>query len=214
MTGASGFVATQALISLLQHGYSVRGTIRSESTAQKVLSTHSHLLKHETNSPAIVPDVAAPHAFTNSVKDVNRVIHTASPFAIYVEDNQCDLLDPAVKETTELLTAARDHALQVRRVVIASSFATILDLTQGTRPGYNYSEKDWNPVTPEAARTGGGAMAYCVSKNLRQARSLGFRLSQEWQRPETETETKLQNCDSLPAYSVRAFGPQCPSRSS
>ena len=35
--------------------------------------------------------------------------------------------------------------------VITSSFASIMDPSKGTGPGYTYSEKDWNPITEEEA---------------------------------------------------------------
>ena len=35
--------------------------------------------------------------------------------------------------------------------MITSSFASIIDPSKGTRPGYEYSEKDWDPITPEEA---------------------------------------------------------------
>ena len=34
---------------------------------------------------------------------------------------------------------------------ITSSFAAMMDGSLGNRPGYTYSEKDWNPVKPEEA---------------------------------------------------------------
>ena len=35
--------------------------------------------------------------------------------------------------------------------IITSSFASILNPSTGNRPGYTYSEKDWNPITEEEA---------------------------------------------------------------
>ncbi len=35
--------------------------------------------------------------------------------------------------------------------IITSSFASIIYPSKGTRPGYTYSEKDWNPITEEEA---------------------------------------------------------------
>lgn len=35
--------------------------------------------------------------------------------------------------------------------MITSSFASIIDPSKGTRPGYTYSEADWNPITEEEA---------------------------------------------------------------
>ncbi len=77
-----------------------------------------------------------------------------------------DLLSPAIKGTTEILKAIKAHAPQVKRIVITSSFAAIVDLSKGTRPGYTYSEKDWNPVTYEEAKAGNGSTAYCGSKTF------------------------------------------------
>ena len=37
---------------------------------------------------------------------------------------------------------------------------------QGVRPGYTYSEKDWNLVTYEQAESGDGGTAYCASKTF------------------------------------------------
>ncbi|KAK3167213.1 hypothetical protein OEA41_010339 [Lepraria neglecta] len=168
LTGASGFVAAHVLNSLLQHGYRVRGTVRSEATANKVRKTHSYLLNGDDSrlTFAIVPDVAKPGAFDEAVKDVDGVIHTASPFVMQVENNERDLLDPAIKGTTEILKAIKKYAPQVKRVVITSSFAAIVDPKQGARPGYTYSEKDWNPVTYEEAKSGDGGTAYCASKTF------------------------------------------------
>lgn len=71
VTGASGFIAAHIVDSLLEQGYNVRGTVRSESTAAKVLKTHE---KHaEQLSFSIVPDIAVPGAFDEAVKGVNGV---------------------------------------------------------------------------------------------------------------------------------------------
>lgn len=168
LTGASGFVAAHVLNSLFQHGYNVRGTVRSEATAEKVRKTHSHLLSrdHSRLTFAIVKDVATTGAFDEAVKGVDGVIHTASPFVMEVEDNERDLLDPAIKGTTQILKAVQKNAPQVKRIVITSSFAAIVDPSQGARPGYTYNEKDWNPVTYEQAKSGDGGTAYCASKTF------------------------------------------------
>jgi nucleoside-diphosphate-sugar epimerase len=47
------------------------------------------------------------------------------------------------------LKAIKKSAPTVKRVVITSSFAAIIDSKAG--PGYQYSEKDWNPITEEEA---------------------------------------------------------------
>lgn len=56
----------------------------------------------------------------------------------------------------------------MKRVVITSSFASILDLNKGLRPGHTYTEKDWNPISYEEAakKDAPGPVAYCASKKL------------------------------------------------
>jgi hypothetical protein len=61
-------------------------------------------------------------------------------------DIKNDLLIPAIHGTTEILKAVNSHAPTVKRVIITSSFASLADGSKGDRPGYAYSEKDWNPV--------------------------------------------------------------------
>ena len=169
-------MAAHVLNSLLRHGYKVRGTVRSEATAAKVHRTHSHLLNGDDRrlTFSIVQDVAATGAFDEAVKGVDGVIHTASPFTLQVEDNERDLLEPAVKGTTSILQAVEKYAPQVKRIVITSSFAAINDLTRGVRPGYTYSEKDWNPVTYEQAKNGDGTTAYCASKTFAERAAWDF----------------------------------------
>ena len=63
------------------------------------------------------------------------VIHTASPFHFNVTDTKRDLLDPAVNGTTGILKAIHAHVPTVKRVVITSSFAAIVD-PSGKPDGY------------------------------------------------------------------------------
>jgi nucleoside-diphosphate-sugar epimerase len=73
-------------------------------------------------------------------------------FHFNVTDTQKDLLDPAIIGTTGILKAIKKNAPTVKRVVITSSFASIIDGSKGaSRTDHTYSEKDWNPVTLEQA---------------------------------------------------------------
>jgi nucleoside-diphosphate-sugar epimerase len=165
VTGASGFLASHILLAFLEAGYKVRGTVRSPETAVRVASRYPQFT--DQLSFAIVRDIAAPHAFDEAVKGVAGVIHTASPFVLDITDNARDLLQPALQGTLNILKAVWEHNSAVQRVVVTSSFASILDLNQGLRPGYRYTEADWNPCTYEMAKaTTNVAMAYCASKSL------------------------------------------------
>ena len=172
VTGATSFVGTHVIKQFLQNGYQVRGQARSESSTKKIYKAFPDV--GDALTTVIVPDITAANAFDEAVKDVAGVIHTASPFVFQVQDNERDLLDPAVKGTTRLLEAVAAHAPQVKRVVIISSFASIVDPVQGYRPGYTYTEKDWNPVTYEEAKAGPGPVAYCGSKKFAEKAAWDF----------------------------------------
>ena len=56
------------------------------------------------------------------------------------------MLQPAIQGTLSMIEAAKSEPL-VEHVVITSSFAAILDLSQWPHIGHTYSRKDWNPAS-------------------------------------------------------------------
>ena len=58
--------------------------------------------------------------------------------------------------------------------MITSSFASVLDVTKGLRPGYVYTEADWNPMTKEETIAAGPTPAYLVSKTLAERAAFDF----------------------------------------
>lgn len=74
-------------------------------------------------------------------------------------------MQPAINGTTSILEATQKYNSAVSRVVVTSSFASVLDPMQGQRPGYVYTEADWNPVTVEQANSS-PVMAYLASKTF------------------------------------------------
>jgi len=153
LTGGSGFIAAHILDILLDGGHSVITTVRSEEKASKIREAHPNTPTDKLDF-RIVPDIAVPGAFDEAVKidGLEAVIHTASPFHFNVTDTKKDLLDPAVIGTTGILRAIKQNAPSVKRVVITSSFASIIDSNKGAEiPDHTYSEKDWNPITVEQA---------------------------------------------------------------
>lgn len=61
-----------------------------------------------------------------------------------------ELLDPAIKGTTGILKAINKYAPSVRRVVLTSSFASMVNETKAPDV---YDESCWNPVSWEDATT-------------------------------------------------------------
>jgi len=163
ITGASGYVASHVIRAFASAGYEIIGTVRSASGIPAIQKAHAAYA--DKLSFAVIPDLIVEGAFDEAVKGVDGIIHTASPFILNPKDNEKELLQPAIQGTVRALEAA--HKAGVKRVVITSSFAAILDLAQGYRPGYTYTEADWNPVTyAEAAASDSGAFTYSASKKL------------------------------------------------
>ncbi|KAI7156982.1 NAD(P)-binding protein, partial [Hortaea werneckii] len=153
LTGGSGFIAAHVLDILLQHGHSVVTTVRSQDKAKKIADNHAQYGPDKL-SFAIVEDIAKEGAFDQAVVSdppFETVIHTASPFHFNVTDVQKELLDPAIIGTTGILKSIKKSAPSVKRVVITSSFASIINPYKGSWPEHTYTETDWNPITQQQA---------------------------------------------------------------
>jgi nucleoside-diphosphate-sugar epimerase len=100
------------------------------------------------------------------------VIHTASPFTQHFSDAITDVLDPAIKGTVELLHAIKSHAPTVRRVVVLSSFAAIIN-PRNELKGSLIDETWWNPITWDEAVANPRA-TYAGSKKLAEKAAWDF----------------------------------------
>lgn len=138
---------------LLKRGHSVVATVRSQAKADKIREVYANV-PEKTLSFALVEDIAKEGAFDKAVVSdppFEAVVHTASPFHFKATDIQKELLDPAIIGTTGILKSIRANAPSVKKVVITSSFASIVDGSKGDWPEHTYSEEDWSPLTKEQA---------------------------------------------------------------
>ena len=175
LTGASGFMAAHVLEVLLAHGFSVVATVRSQAKADQIASTHSNLSASKL-SFAIVPDMSQPNAFDDAVQQtppLAAVIHTASPFHYNANTkSEVDSLVTTAKNgTTGVLQSIHKHAPSVKRVVITSSFAALVDPSKPA--DHTYSEKDWDPITMEESYKNAGS-AYRASKTFAERAAWDF----------------------------------------
>ncbi|KAL4887542.1 hypothetical protein BJY04DRAFT_212576 [Aspergillus karnatakaensis] len=170
LTGGSGFVASHILNTLLERGYFVTTTVRSSGKGEKMLSSHRSTTKL---SYVVVKDIAAKGAFDVAVQAAppfDYVIHTASPFPDTFTDPVKDLLNPAIEGTVGILKAIKTYAPNVKRVVITSSFAAIVNTAS---PPKVYDEISWNPVTWDDA-IADSSLTYRGSKTLAEKAAWNF----------------------------------------
>lgn len=127
ITGITGFLATHVLDATLAspEQYKVKGTLRSTSKSEAVLS---RLSPSDRSRVALieVKDTASSD-LTEAIKGVDYILHTASPYQLNVEDAKKDLLVPAVEGTLNVLRYAQKEK-SVKRIGITSSFAAVTDL--------------------------------------------------------------------------------------
>ncbi|KAG1731354.1 uncharacterized protein EDB91DRAFT_1154692 [Suillus paluster] len=164
VSGANGYIAIWVVRALLEKGYSVRGTVRSEEKAahlRQLFSSYGD--KHEV---VIVEDITKEGAFDEAVKGVDAIEHTASPFHMNADDPD-ELINPAVNGTVGILKSALKHGQSVKRIVVTSSGAAI---QRDSPTPITVSELDWNEQCLEIVREKGrGApamMKYRASKTL------------------------------------------------
>ncbi|KAI1106444.1 NAD(P)-binding protein [Jackrogersella minutella] len=173
LTGGSGFIAAHVLDILLKKGYEVVTTVRSETKASQIRNKYPGAKL----SIVIVPDIAAPNAFDDVIANtqgLDYVQHTASPFHYNFKDAKTELLDPAINGTNSVFQAIAKHAPAVKRVVLTSSFASILSAQDLHNPAKTFSEADWNPNTYEDGLAGPPAVTYRVSKTCAEKAAWDF----------------------------------------
>lgn len=156
VTGISGFVALQTTIELLNHGYAVRGTVRTEAKADRVrnlLSPLADMSQLEFATTNLLSD----DGWDEAVAGCDYVAHIASPFPLSQPKDENDLIKPAVEGTLRVLKSASEGG--VKRVVQTSSTMAVAYGHPHSRDT-PFTEKDWTNVDDP------GVSAYAKSKTL------------------------------------------------
>ncbi|KAI6044390.1 D-lactaldehyde dehydrogenase [Pisolithus marmoratus] len=160
VSGADGYIATWVIRNLLEHGYSVRGTVcsaRQGEHAKKYFANYGGKLEI-----VIIKDITREGAFDEAVQGVDAIIHIASP--VYSPE---DMVAIAVKGTLGILRSALQFGQNIKRIVYTSSAAAILrEVNQPTI----FTEEDWNfhvvNQLKEQGKNPSAAVKYRASKTL------------------------------------------------
>ncbi|CAO2163220.1 unnamed protein product [Urochloa humidicola] len=138
VTGAAGYIASWLVKLLLEKGYTVKGTVRNpddpknahlkalDGAAERLILCKADLLDHD--------------AICRAVQGCQGVFHTASP----VTDDPEQMVEPAVRGTEYVISAAAE-AGTVRRVVFTSSIGAVtMDPNRG--PDVVVDESCWSDL--------------------------------------------------------------------
>lgn len=151
VTGASGYIASWTCQYLLEAGYKVRGTVRSKEKGDYLSKIFEKF--GDQWSYVIVEDVEKPNGFDEAVKDITGIAHVASPFHMNVKDPYKDLINPAVNGTLSILKSAEREGKNIQRIVITSSFASVVNPTSD--PSHVFNETQWNEHSPKVVKEQG-----------------------------------------------------------
>ncbi|KAK6454695.1 protein induced by osmotic stress [Scheffersomyces xylosifermentans] len=163
VSGATGFIAQQTISLLISKGYNVVGSVRSAAKGEKLQKLHGSKFQYE-----VVPVLEKQGAFDEALKkhpEVTVFLHTASPVTQSVEDNEKDILIPAIDGTKFVLESIQKTAPQIKRVVYTSSIVAVVPLSKISDPSFVASEDVFNPTTYEEGKANPHA-AYFASKSL------------------------------------------------
>ncbi|KAI6081881.1 putative 3-beta hydroxysteroid dehydrogenase/isomerase [Hypoxylon rubiginosum] len=128
ITGVSGFLGYATTVSALESGYRVRGVVRRELQINEIkrVLPGQFLDKIEF---VIIPDLGAVGAFGEPMKDVDHIIHVASPVPADTDEYTRDYLEPARDITLNVFSAAVKFP-QIKRIVVTSSIAPFIPTSE------------------------------------------------------------------------------------
>ncbi|KAF2105365.1 NAD dependent epimerase/dehydratase [Lophiotrema nucula] len=148
VTGATGFIGAHVVDVLLSRGCRVRGATRSSSKGDAMIKARPQY--SDKLDFVQVSDFASGVDFEKAVEGVDAVIHVASPFTYDTKDSEKELIIPAINGVKAILSAAAVQP-SIKRVVLTSSFASVMDADRKAPPYFTYTGSDWNPLTYEEA---------------------------------------------------------------
>ncbi len=155
VTGATGFIGLHCIKQLLDRGYSVNGTLRSQDRQAEVLDSLERNNTPTRHLSLFEVDLNRDSGWDSAIRDCNYVLHVASPFVLTDEDEDF-FVKPAVEGVQRALKFSKKH--NVKKVILTSSFAAIHETLNNRQESFD--EEDWsNPNKP-------GISFYAKSKTM------------------------------------------------
>ncbi len=169
VTGGSGFIAKHIIRQLLDEGFAVRASVRSDTRADQLRMAMNAHVKETVDIDKMLNfvqlDLNSDAGWDDALNGVGALLHTASPFPMTQPKNEEAVIRPAVDGTLRALRAAQ--AAGIERVVLTSSVVAIAHkrLAAGRS---RYNENDWSDMnSPQVT-------AYAKSKTLAEKAAWSF----------------------------------------
>ena len=143
ITGITGYIGSHVCLLFLQDGsYHVRGTVRDKSKPEKMDPIKKSFGDLYDQLEIVEADLMNEESLANAIAGSTFVVHVASPYPAKKPKDENEVIRPAVDGTMAILRACRTN--KVKRVVITSSCAAIMDVADEDRPDGAYDESLWS----------------------------------------------------------------------
>ena len=97
LTGISGYIGLHCAKELLEAGYGVRGTVRSQAKGQEVRDTLRGASVDISNLTLVELDLTSDQGWNEAAAGCDYVMHVASPFVIADPKDPQEIISPAVE---------------------------------------------------------------------------------------------------------------------
>ncbi|KAK2650548.1 hypothetical protein Ddye_018037 [Dipteronia dyeriana] len=124
VTGGTGFIASWLIMRLLEHGYYVRTTVRSNPEKKRDLSFLTHLPGASEKLQIFNADLSDPDSFEAAIEVCTSVLHVATPVDFEGREPEEVVNQRAINGTLGILQACL-KSKTIKRVVYTSSASTI-----------------------------------------------------------------------------------------
>ncbi|KAJ5581818.1 NAD-dependent epimerase/dehydratase [Penicillium sp. DV-2018c] len=145
VTGATGFIGAHVVDNLL----ALRGATRSNAKGEQMKAARPQYASKLDF--VVVEDFTQVGVFDDAMDGIDAVIHVASPFFYDTTNNEQELVRPAINGVESILSASAQPGSEVQRIVMTSSFASVVDIDSTPSQDFTYTAANWNPITYETS---------------------------------------------------------------
>ncbi|XP_021613032.1 vestitone reductase isoform X2 [Manihot esculenta] len=169
VTGGTGYVASWLVMRLLQRGYFVRATVRSDSENKKDISYITSLPGAAERLKIFNADLSQPESFQAPIEGCIGVFHVAHPMDHYGKEPEESVTKIAVDGLLGILRTCLESKT-VKRVVYTSTAASVMFNDKGLSVT---DENTWSDLDI-CRRNKSVSTSYLVSKTVTEKMALDF----------------------------------------
>ena len=140
VTGGSGYIALHCIAELLKRGFYVRTSLRTTDKKKEIVNSLQKIVYTKNMLEFCILDLMQDKGWDKAVQGCTYVMHIASPVLAKGEDENKELIQPAVQGVSRAIHHSVKH--KVKRFIMTSSVAAIC---QGHEKNI-YDENDWTDL--------------------------------------------------------------------